>query len=129
MVLELAPVPEETVIEIEPFGEIIRGAPGEDGASAYDIWLSEGNEGSEADFLASLKGEPGDKGDPGEQGIPGAKGDKGDKGDTGDSGAKGDKGDKGDTPVKGVDYFTDDDIAEIVDAVYAQIADGNEVAY
>ena len=41
---------------------------------------------------------------------------KGDKGDTGATGAKGDKGDKGDTgaagytPVKGVDYFTQQDI-------------------
>ncbi len=33
---------------------------GKDGASAYDIWLSQGNEGTEADFLASLKGGDGD---------------------------------------------------------------------
>lgn len=39
------------------------------------------------------------------------------------------KGVKGDTPVKGVDYFTTSDIQEIVDAVYAKVADGNEVAY
>jgi hypothetical protein len=42
-----------------------------------------------------------------------AKWTKGDKGDTGEQGPKGDKGDKGDTPVKGVDYFTDAEIAEI----------------
>ncbi len=63
-----------------------------------------------ADFtpeqLARLKGE---KGDPGE---PGAKGEQGEKGDPG---AKGDKGDPGtNTPQKGVDYFTEEDINEIV---------------
>ena len=44
-------------------------------------------------------------------------------------GEKGDKGDKGDTPVKGTDYFTADDINTIVNAVYAKVADGTEVAY
>ncbi len=32
------------------------GAKGEDGKSAYQIWLEEGNEGTEEDFLAWLKG-------------------------------------------------------------------------
>lgn len=64
--------------------------------------------------LAALKGE---KGDTGAQGPQGVKGDKGDKGDTGEQGIqgvqglKGDKGDNGYTPQKGVDYFTDEDIA------------------
>ena len=40
----------------------------------------------------------GEKGDTGEQGIPGE---------------KGDKGEKGDTPVKGVDYFTPQDIEDL----------------
>lgn len=35
------------------------------GLSAYDIWLSLGNKGTEQDFLNSLKGEKGDKGDDG----------------------------------------------------------------
>ncbi len=52
------------------------GEKGEDGKSAYDIWLEQGNSGSEQDFLDSLKGE---KGDQGEQGIQGEKGEKGDK--------------------------------------------------
>ncbi|MCV3471842.1 collagen-like protein [Campylobacter sp. CNRCH_2015_0338h] len=56
------------------------GAKGEDGKSAYEIWLNkEGNAGkSEDEFLASLKGEKGDKGEAGEQGAKGEKGDKGD---------------------------------------------------
>lgn len=51
------------------------------------------------------------------------KGDKGDKGDTGAQGAP------GATPVKGVDYFTEADKAEMVAAVLTQVTDGNEVAY
>lgn len=35
------------------------GTPGAAGASAYDIWLGLGNTGTEADFIASLKGDPG----------------------------------------------------------------------
>lgn len=35
------------------------GADGDDGLSAYEIWLSQGNTGSEADFLESLKGKGG----------------------------------------------------------------------
>jgi hypothetical protein len=39
------------------------------------------------------------------------------------------KGAAGKTPVKGTDYFTTADINEIVNAVYAKVADGNGVAY
>jgi len=35
------------------------GTPGTDGDSAYEIWLSEGNSGTEQDFIDSLKGDPG----------------------------------------------------------------------
>lgn len=47
------------------------GAKGEDGKSAYEIWLNkEGNAGkSEEEFLASLKGEKGDKGDSGSSNL------------------------------------------------------------
>ena len=87
------------------------------------------------------KGDAGPKGDTGSVGPEGPQGPKGDKGDTGSvgpegpQGPKGDKGDKGDTgeagktPVKGTDYFTTADINEIVNAVYAKVADGNGVAY
>ena len=63
----------------------------------------------------------GDKGDPftysdftAEQ-LAALKGDKGDKGDTGDPGAD------GYTPVKGTDYWTESDKAEIVDDVLAAL--------
>lgn len=38
-------------------------------------------------------------------------------------------GSDGYTPIKGTDYFTEEDIQTIVNAVYAKIANGNEVAY
>jgi len=41
------------------------------------------------------------------------KGEKGDKGDKGDKGEQGNKGDKGDTPVRGTDYWTEEDIGAI----------------
>ena len=47
----------------------IRGEDGGDGKSAYQIWLGNGYEGSETDFLAWLKGEKGDQGIQGEQGV------------------------------------------------------------
>ena len=37
-----------------------KGQDGEDGKSAYQIWLDEGNVGTEEDFLESIKGEKGD---------------------------------------------------------------------
>ena len=42
------------------------GDKGEDGKSAYQIWLDNGHEGTEEDFLNWLKGEKGDKGDKGD---------------------------------------------------------------
>jgi hypothetical protein len=38
---------------------------GADGKSAYEIWIAEGNVGTEADFLDSLKGEDGNDGNDG----------------------------------------------------------------
>ena len=73
--------------------------------------------------LASwTKGEKGDKGDTGEQGPKGDTGEKGAQGERGETGAVGPKGDTGATgpagadgysPVKGVDYWTTEDKAEI----------------
>ena len=62
------------------------------------------------------KGDKGDKGDTGAQGIQGDKGEKGDTGAKGDKGEPGDKGDPGadgKTPVKGVDYWTPTEAAEM----------------
>lgn len=40
----------------------IPGPAGADGKSAYEVWLSEGNEGTEDDFFRSLQGPKGDTG-------------------------------------------------------------------
>lgn len=71
------------------------GAKGSDGKSAYQIWLSLGNSGTETDFINSIKGEKGDKGEQGLQGIQGEKGDKGEQGLQGVQGEKGEKGSDG----------------------------------
>lgn len=62
------------------------------GNSAYDIALKHGFIGTEDEWLASLKGEKG------EQGI---------------QGEKGENGADGKTPVKGTDYFTNEDKSEL----------------
>ncbi|MBQ8429595.1 MAG: hypothetical protein IJX30_05825 [Clostridia bacterium] len=88
---------------------------GENGKSAYDLWLDAGNSGTVEEFLESLKGadgaqgEKGEKGDQGEQGIQGEKGEKGDqgeqgeKGETGATGAQGPQGEPGKDGVDGED--------------------------
>lgn len=47
------------------------GVIGHDGASAYEIWLSQGNSGTEDDFLASLVGPTGPQGPQGPKGETG----------------------------------------------------------
>ena len=59
------------------------------GLSAYEIAVEKGFEGTEEEWLVSLKGQQGEKG---EQGIQGEKGETGIKGEKGDKGDKGDKG-------------------------------------
>jgi hypothetical protein len=73
------------------------GADGSDGTSAYQIWLDEGNVGTEQDFLDSLVGEQGPTGATGPQGIQGVKGDTGDTGPQGPTGAAGADGVDGDS--------------------------------
>ena len=62
---------------------------GNDGLSAYQIWLNEGNTGSEADFLNSLVGATGAQGI---QGIQGPAGNDGADGATGPQGIPGNDG-------------------------------------
>lgn len=61
------------------------------------------------------------------RGATGSAGSKGDKGDPGEKGDKGDPGEPGYTPVKGVDYFTESDKAEIVQEVIESTADNSSV--
>lgn len=90
------------------------GEPGSDGKSAYDLWLAAGNSGTQADFLASLKGSKGDAGATGSTGSIGPTGKDGSTGksayqiwlDAGNKGTEADflaslKGSKGDTGADG----------------------------
>ena len=55
----------------------IDGQDGADGKSAYQIWLDEGNVGTEQDFLDSLRGEDGINGKDGKDGKDGVNGQDG----------------------------------------------------
>ena len=66
--------------------EVSQVMAGPAGLSAYEIWLSEGNSGSEQDFLASLQGGPGPSGPTGPAGQMGAQGPQGPTGEPGPSG-------------------------------------------
>ena len=63
------------------------------GRTAYDVAVKNGFEGTEEEWLASLKGDPGK------------------------------------TPEKGVDYWTPEDIVQIVNDVLEALPDGDEVSY
>ena len=67
----------------------LSGLDGSDGLSAYEIWLNNGNSGSESDFLASLVGPAG------ADGADGATGPQGPQGPAGADGADGATGPQG----------------------------------
>lgn len=91
---------EITEIKDEIAEKVQVGAKGEDGKSAYQLAVEAGYEGSEADWLASLKGTDG------RDGI---------------DGINGTNGKDGKTPVKGVDYFTTAEINEIEEGAAAKV--------
>ena len=85
------------------------GEKGTDGKSAYQIAVEQGYQGSESDWLSSLKGDKGDTGERGEKGDTGLQGERGEKGETGQQGKQGptgEKGEKGDAGVAGKDGFS-----------------------
>lgn len=54
-------------------------------------------------------------------GSKGIQGEKGEKGDTGEQGVPGERGADGYTPVKGTDYFTEEDKTELVNSILAAL--------
>lgn len=100
---------------------INRGGSGGSGASAYDIAIENGFVGTEAEWLASLKGFDGKDG---EKGAKGDKGDTGAKGAKGDTGAKGDKGDAGADGVGIVD-IAKTNTSGLVDTYTITLSNGN----
>lgn len=108
--------------------EQLRGPKGD--AFTYEDFTPE-----QLNALRGPQGEPGQKGDKGDaftyadftqeqlealRGPQGLQGPQGIQGEVGPQGPKGDKGDKGDqgeaghTPIKGTDYWTEEDKAEII---------------
>lgn len=75
---------------------------------------------SQLESLRGPQGIKGDKGDTGPQGPQGEIGPQGPQGEKGDTGPQGPKGEKGDIPVKGIDYFTDEDKAEMLKDYYTK---------
>lgn len=68
VVTEVKAVP--TVVDVQPLPaptvEVRANGPsGPRGQGVYEVWLAEGNVGTVADFLESIKGEQGDPGNPG----------------------------------------------------------------
>lgn len=92
------------------------------------VKIYDGN-GNEFEGPVGPQGEPGPAGPQGEVGPQGPQGIPGPQGEIGPAGPAGPQGVAGSTPVKGVDYFTDADKAEMVTAVLAALPDGTEVEY
>lgn len=97
---------------------------GADGKSAYEIAVEHGYVGTEEQWLASLKGIKGDKGDTGAQGEPGIQGPKGDTGSTGPEGPQGPKGDPGSDWIP-----SDQELDDIADRVIAKLPTTQGVLY
>ena len=113
-------------------GAIVRG---KEGKSAYEVAVKNGFSGTEAEWLASLKGEKGDAfvyADFTSEQLAALKGEKGDAFTYSDFTAEqlaALKGEKGDKPIKGTDYFTNTDKTEIVNAVLAAMPNAEGVSY
>ena len=82
----------------------LSGAQGIQGLSAYQVAVQHGFEGTEDEWLISLKGEKGEtgpKGDKGDTGEKGATGERGPQGLQGERGLQGDRGEKGEQGIQG----------------------------
>ena len=98
---------------------IPEGTQGKDGITPTigdngNWFLGETDTGKPSRGATGPKGEPGEKGDPGAQGL---------------TGPQGPPGPAGATPVKGTDYFTAADKAELVSDVLAALPNANGVNF
>lgn len=73
----------------------LSGAQGIQGLSAYQVAVQHGFEGTEAEWLISLKGEKGETGPKGDKGATGERGPQGLQGERGLQGVQGEKGEQG----------------------------------
>ena len=105
------------------FGSFIQVGDGEDGATFYPSVDADGNL-----SWTNNKGLP----NPHTVNIKGAKGNQGEKGEDGKDGVNGKDGKDGadgHTPIKGVDYFTEADKAELVADVIATLPNAEGVGF
>ena len=85
-------------------GEGVLGPRGPEGKSAFDVAVKNGFEGTEEEWIQSLKGDKGERGEQGpqgEQGPEGPQGPRGEQGIQGPEGAQGPKGEQGPEGPKG----------------------------
>ena len=114
---KMTAVPEETpVINVSMSNATYQGPKGDKG----DIG-PEGPKG--ADGAQGIQGPKGDKGDPGEVGPQGPIGPQGEPGPEGPAGAD------GYTPIKGIDYFTEDEKNEIIEAAKVGASSAADISY
>ena len=112
----MTPVPKSDWNQADPKkADYIKNKPTEQevvrGYSAYQVAVMNGFDGTEEEWLLSLRG---------------AVGPRGEAGPAGAAGPAGPAGDPGYTPVKGVDYFTEDDQEAIVEEVLKQMPEAPE---
>ena len=110
------------------------GEAGKDGITptigANGNWyLGDTDTGKPSRGATGAKGDKGETGATGPQGEAGPQGETGPQGATGPQGPQGPKGETGATPVKGTDYFTAADKAELVSDVLAALPNANGVSF
>ena len=113
----------------------IQGPAGENGVSINHNWNGTiltitSASGTSSSNLQGPQGEQGIQGPQGEQGIQGIQGElgpQGPQGPQGEQGPQGPQGEPGITPQKGIDYFTEAEIQEIVNRVAAKFTNVSEV--
>ena len=116
---------------------IPEGTQGKDGITPTigtngNWYLGETDTGKPSRGATGAKGDKGDPGATGPAGKDGAKGETGATGPQGPAGATGPQGPQGPagaTPIKGTDYFTAADKAELVTQVIAALPNANGVNF
>ena len=116
----------DIVLGVPTTGEGVLGPRGPEGKSAFDVAVKNGFEGTEEEWIQSLKGDKGERGEQGpqgeqgpegpqgprsEQGIQGPEGAQGPKGEQGPEGPKGENGTDGRNGLNGVNGLSAYEIA------------------
>lgn len=102
---------------ISPMAKIVQTSTG------ATITITDKNGTTISTITNGAKGEQGIQGLQGPKGDTGDKGDKGEKGEQGVQGVQGEQGQAGYTPVRGVDYWTEQDVNTIQGYIDEQLGD------